>query len=277
MSSCCSRFLAEFRLPFFSLQDTNGKTIDLNETFASTSKIVWFTKFLLVVFGISGIAIDISDEGVYKAFWLSKLTHWGELIGTTYLILSFIVSVGWIPVISGENEKEAASVTAWAKILWGLFPAIITMQTIIVLMYWFTVYEGGQVQYDALFGHGLLFLGIAFDGHFLNRTPIRVKQLFFVYFISVPYVIWTLIHGLATDIGNPKSVDTPDGDDDALYSVLNWSERPLPTFIVVVLLHVVAGPLFFAIYWGVSLVIPRRYLSEEVEMTPGADEFNVDV
>ena len=258
----------------FGVQDTNGKTIDLQRTFVSTSKIVWLTKFLLVLFGISGIVIDISNEN-FPDFWLAFLTHWGELIGTYYLIMSFVVSLGRFPVLSGEDEKGASTGTALTKIVWGLFPAILTLQTIIILVYWLTVYDGGTIIYDQIFGHGLLYLAIAFDGHVLNRTPIRMKQILFLYIIAITYIIWTLIHGLATDIGNPKNVDrTPDGDDDALYGVINWTERPLSTFITLTILLVVAGPLFFSIYFGVSVVIPRRYLPEKKEETgTGGNEF----
>ena len=83
----------------------------------------------------------------------------------------------------------------------------------------------------------------------------------------ITYIIWTLIHGLATDIGNPYSVDrtTANGDNDAIYDVINWTERPLPTFITLTILLLVAGPLFFSIYFGLSVWIPRRYLPEEKE------------
>ena len=173
-TSAVSLRLAEFRLP----------TIDLQRTFFSTSKIVWLAKLLLVLFGISGIAVNISNEK-FPVFWLAYLTHFDEeLIGTYYLIMSFVVSLGRFPVLSGEDEKGASTGTALTKIVWGVFPTIMTLQTIIILVYfmiWFTVYEGaGTKVYDQIFGHGLLYLAIEFDGHVLNRTPIRMKQIIFI-------------------------------------------------------------------------------------------------
>ena len=62
MASLRSRFLAEFHLPIFSLQDANGRTIDLKESFSPSSKIVLGIKFLLVLFAISGVMNFISDD-----------------------------------------------------------------------------------------------------------------------------------------------------------------------------------------------------------------------
>jgi hypothetical protein len=265
MTSFSSRFLAEFRLPIFSLHDTNGKAIDLKESFAPSSKIVCGIKFLLVLFAISGVIIDITGDPD-PDFWIAYLTHWGEIFGTAYLLLSFISAVGWIPVIILEDtrEGEKVSATIWTEIVWGLFPGIMTVQMIIVAMFWLTVYKGETKTYEIIFGHGLLLLAIALDGHVLNRTPIRVKQIAFVYLIAIAYTIWTLIHGLATNIGNPDHVNTG-ADDDAIYGIINWSARPLTTFITVAIVYVVVAPLFFAICWGLSIGVPRRYLSKEKE------------
>lgn len=254
-SSCCARSIAEFRLPIFSQLDTNGKIIHLEDSFAFKSKIIWLAKFVLVAFSVSGMAYDIATTDI-PSFWLAYFTHWGEVFGTTYIVLSFMISIGWIPV-----TNSSGGATIWTKVVWGLFSGNFTSQMIIVPMFWFTVYDGNGVDYQILFGHGFLFLGIALDGLILNRTPVRVKQILFAYLIAGLYIVWTLIHGLATNIGNPINVDT-DGDDDAIYSVLNWTARPLSTFITVALLMVVAAPICFFFFFVISLAIPRRYMSE---------------
>ena len=52
-------------------------------------------------------------------------------------------------------------------------------------MFWLTVYKADTMTFKGTFGHRLWFLGIALDGHVLNRTPtIRVnKQIAFGYLI----------------------------------------------------------------------------------------------
>ena len=117
------------------------------------------------------------------------------------------------------------------------------------------------MMYEMIFGHGLMFIALAFDGHFLNSTPLRVKQIVYIYIIAVLYTIWSLIHSLATHIGNPNKLDRGESDD-AIYSIINWTARPTSTTVVVSLLYVVAVPLAFAVFWGLSLAIPRRYLTE---------------
>ena len=191
-----------------------------------------------------------------------------------------MVAVGWIPVIimedDTEGEEDQASATVWTKIVWGLFPGIITVQMIIVVMFWLAIYHGEEITYRLIFGHGLMFIAIALDGHVLNRTPIRVKQSAFGYLIATAYIIWTLIHGLATNIGNPNHVNTG-ADDDAIYDIINWSARPLSTFITVATLYVVAAPLFFVMFWGLSIGIPRRYVSREKEEANDLDDIATEL
>ena len=281
MISCYSRFLAECGLPIFGLKDTNGKVIHLGRTFASRSIIIWITKFLLVAFAISGMTLDILGQATPE-FYLAFFTNWGEVIGTTYLILSFMTSVGCIPVKSKE-DKHGITIIAWTtKILWGLFPAIIVSQTVIVLVYWLTVYSGDTIYYTTLYGHGLLFAAIAMDGLILNRTPLRMKQIIFPYLIAAPYAAWSILHGVATDLGNPNRTggEETEEDDDALYGVLNWTERPVTAAIVLTILLGAAVPIFFVLFWSISLILPRRYVSNEeqdLDVDDSTDVFHDEV
>ena len=57
--------------------------------------------------------------------------------------------------------------------------------------------------------------------------------------------------------------DRPDAtDDDALYGTLNWNERPKGAGILAALLICVAVPVIFIVTWGVSSLVPRRYMKE---------------
>jgi hypothetical protein len=258
MAIYCNRLLAEFRLSIFSVQDASGKTMNLKETFCHKSKFIWFLKFLFFGLAISGLILQwIQSDNL--AFWFAFLTQWGILISNFYLFLSFFAAIGWIPITSNENDKEAST---WAKILWAFFVTTINSQVIITLLFWVTVYDDDGINYQMIYGHGLILLVGAIDGHVINRTPIRFKQVFFVYLVAVSYTTWTLIHGLSTEIGNIDNQDT-NGDDDALYSIINWSQRPLPTLLTVVILFFVVVPVVFVITWGLSVAIPAKYLVEE--------------
>jgi hypothetical protein len=39
--------------------------------------------------------------------------------------------------------------------------------------------------------------------------------------VAICYVIWTIVHSLLTNIGNPYKNET-EGDDDAIYDAINW-------------------------------------------------------
>ena len=255
MTNCCNRLSTEFGLSIFSLQDASGKTMNVEETFHHNSKAIWFLKFLFVGFATSNLIVSLMQSD-NMAFWFAFLTQWGILISTVYLFLSFSAGTGWFPTTSNNKHKKA---TVWIRMVWAFFVASINSQVLISFLFWGTVYDGGIINYNMIFGHGLLLLIVAIDGYIINRTPIRFKQIFFVYLVSLSYTTWTLIHGLATELGNP----TTEGDDDGLYSIINWCQRPLPTLLIVVSLHCAVIPILFAFTWGLSAAIPGKYLVED--------------
>jgi len=117
--------------------------------------------------------------------------------------------------------------------------------------------------YRQVMSHGITFIFVIIDGLILNRAPIRLKQLLMVIFVPIFYIIWTIIHSF-TDIGNPWRTDEdPDTDDDALYGVLNWNQRPTQTAINSCVVILFVSPLVFHIFWFLSLVVKPRYYDVE--------------
>jgi hypothetical protein len=101
---------------------------------------------------------------------------------------------------------------------------------------------------------------IMMDGFVINRIPIRLKQIVFVYAYSLAYLVWSLIH-FAADIGNPETIDNdPDTNDDAIYGVLSWRDSPGGAAILCLILFFVGIPLIFVFVWAVSLWVPHRYV-----------------
>jgi hypothetical protein len=91
---------------------------------------------------------------------------------------------------------------------------------------------------------------------------LRFKQIFFVWSVLIPFLIWSIIHS-KLGIGNSLHNDRPDAtDDDALYGTLNWNERPKGAGILAALLICVAAPVIFTVTWGVSALVARRYVKE---------------
>ena len=268
MATCCKRLLAECRLSIFSLQDTNGKTINVKETLIHEYKFIWFLKCLFVGFAMGSLIVElIQSENL--CFYFSFLTRWGILISNVYLLLSWFASFGWIAVTSNENDMEA---TNWGKLVWGFFATAINSQVSIFLVFWLSLYKGEPIEYHILYGHCFLLLITAIDGYVINRTPIRIKQVFLVYIVAGAYTVWTIIHDSVEDIdGDDDQLNDNTVDDDALYSIINWSRRPKQTLAVNFILFFVVIPVSLALTWSLSVLIPRRYLVEESMDIESAD------
>jgi hypothetical protein len=150
--------------------------------------------------------------------------------------------------------------TLWTKIMWVLYVIAIHSQVVVTLLYWLLVYDGSSVDHTDVYRHGILMILIMMDGFVINRIPIRLKQIVFVYAYSFAYLVWSLIH-FAADIGNPETMDNdPDTNDDALYGVLSWRDNPGGAAILCLILFFVGIPLIFVFVWALSLWVPHRYI-----------------
>ena len=251
--SCCGRLLAEWRLDMWSTTDVNGKFIDMKATFRPQPRLLTgIVKLGFLVWSIQIIASAISDSNIPN-FWLAYLTNWGICLTIIYQTLSLTRMV--LPV----SQDPVDFLT---RFTWGMFVCVAVAESIITILYWALEYQGEAVTYANIMKHGILMLTIWFDGFVLNRIPLRFKQVLWPYILSIMYLIWTGIHA-ATDIGNPTISDNdPETDDDAIYSSLNWNERPASGVIISVVLLIVMNPLLFLFMWYISTLIGRRYIME---------------
>lgn len=162
--------------------------------------------------------------------------------------------------IMSVNQQK---MTIWIKLMWALYVIAIHSQFMVTLLYWLLVYDGSSVIYPEIYRHGLLLILVMVDGFIINRIPIRLKQVVFIYAYSMAYLVWTLIH-FAADLGNPEVTDTdPDTNDDALYGVLSWRDNPVGAVILCLILILVGLPLIFILTWALSLWVPHRYIRQQ--------------
>ena len=98
------------------------------------------------------------------------------------------------------------------------------------------------------------------DGFVLHRIPIRMKQGIFSWLFIFVYMIWSVIHAFS-GIGNPLYYNT-DRNDDVIYEVLDWNEKPESTGTTAAVLFLVVIPIVFLIIFGISLILPHNYLEE---------------
>ena len=81
--------------------------------------------------------------------------------------------------------------------------------------------------------------------------------------MEISFVIWTGFHAIS-DIGNPtKSDNDPETDDDAIYSSLNWNQRPKGSAILAAIFLCVGVPIMFLVLWSISMCIPKHYDAHE--------------
>lgn len=254
MMDCCKALLNEWRLGMWSTADANGKTIDLERTFRPCPHLLTGAKLSFLVWSLQVLIATLIDFLEPKSFWLAYLTHWGLLLSVLYQTLSFSRMI--LPV----SQEPVGFLTRFA---WGTFTTAANVEVIITLLYWTLDYKGGPVTYLNIMKHGIIMLEIWIDGFIINRIPIRLKQVLWVYILSAAYLTWTGIQA-ASGIGNPNRNDSnPATDDDAIYGVMNWTKRPAAAAVVTILILVIGIPILILATWYVSTIIGRRYIEND--------------
>lgn len=220
-TNCCSanRFKEEWKLSFFTVEDYNGKTIDVQKTFAPSPLWLVF-RFAILVWVALGYYKVLSLPGYPILFFFAYYTHWSVIAATAYFVFSFILSVQ-------QWRKPSQEVTWVVKAVWVLYAIGTANQLSAALLYWILVYGGGTPSYTDVMFHGMIVLVLLFDGFVVSFVPIRLKFIIPVFILNVIYIGWSIVHSLA-GIGNPllNGGATDMADDDAIYAALNWNMRP---------------------------------------------------
>lgn len=256
--------MAEWRLGMWSNVDANGKMIDMEAIFRP--KPAFATVLIKAVFCVWVTAVMIHDLVIFQrgsalGFWFVYLSNWGVLLTSLYLAASII------RILFPLGTTDISLLTRFA---WGLFSVVVNMELVITVLYWAldynpvtwrTNYDTLPLKHINLMKHVGILVVLWIDGFVIHRLPLRLQQILWFGIFTVSYVIWLGIHAVK-GIGNPRLTDTPDGDDDAIYVVVNWSERPIPAGIVSGIVVFVVLPMSFLLSWGLSFVLGRRYKQE---------------
>jgi hypothetical protein len=164
-----------------------------------------------------------------KEFWYAYLTHWGQMVTFLY----FEMSVSTVILFHVVQEEPLNFMT---RFTWGIFTAIVTAESMIMLLYWTLEYQDGEMKYTNFMKHGGFLLLLWIDGFVINRIPIRFKQIVWAHLFFILYLLWSIIHSVSR-IGNPYRNDNdPTTDDDAIYSSVSWIHRPAVILITCIFL-----------------------------------------
>jgi hypothetical protein len=247
----------EVALGPFELVENSGEMIDVQRTFAP--KPFWAVVFIKLI--LTGVCVDriIRDLILYddetRYFYFAYLTHWGLICSIIFMLLSTINTLMPYP----EQQGRGTSASVLVKLAWAFFPLAATVEAVVVMLYWALDFQSGiPVSYATFMKHGGVFVIVLLEGLVVDRVPIRLYHVLFPMILALTYGIWSAVHGLLTDIGNP--VD--DVEDDAIYPALNWEVRPISSLVTALIALFLLTPFFFIIIYALSFPM-RRYVSSD--------------
>jgi len=102
---------------------------------------------------------------------------------------------------------------------------------------------------------------IAVDGMLVNRIPLRLQHWYALLVVDMAYMVWTVIHGLLTDVGNPNRKD-----DDIIYGVNNWKDYWKMSLFWACIVCFVVRPIMYVLLWwfgnnGLCCADRRKYIN----------------
>jgi len=246
------RFRSESHGNIFSLQESNGRYVDVTNSFAPESPRFHHVLLLrvgLLVWSIVSLALSIiSIDQENRSLYLAYLTRQGLVISICYQIAACIVTIHR-KSLSQPNRDSQYEPSVLVKVMWFLYFLATPLEIIITILYWVLDYPTKDINpgYVTIFTHGILAILLLIDGNLISRIPLRIPQVLFIMIYAVLYLIWTAIHAVS-GIGNGSK------DGDLLYHVIDWKEKPLATAITSIIIGVVVVPTVFMFIWMLSLV-----------------------
>lgn len=242
------------------LKEPDGSIVDVERAFApEPARRTALIRAGLVSFNMGIWVYDMIDGHVDK-YYMIYLTRWTIVSSIAYLIASFLCAA--LPrseVFEDNGTNEVQRPRLIAKIAWELYALSAPGGLIVVLMYWVAIYDGRTIIFLNLWRHGILALSVILDGVFVGSVPIRAKQIRNIAAYELLFLTWSIVHIFA-GIGNgeKENDDEEEENDDAIYGVLNWKERPATAVIISLIVVIVVSPLMFYICWISYLKLSRR-------------------
>lgn len=252
----CQRFRFELSADFFSLEEPNGKYIDVANSFAPDSPRYHHVLLLragILVISIISLALSLDRAGENRFIWLGKLSNLGLVIAIAYQITACIVTFRR-KYLTQPNADFHDELSIPMKIMWFLYVWSVPNELIITLLFWtldYPVKEDKNIRFDTITVHGIIALLLLIDGNLIARIPLRIKHFKVMEIYAILYLIWSVIHAFS-GIGNGNS------EGDLLYDVLDWKDKPIATLIISSIIVGVVIPVVFMLAWLLSLIGERR-------------------
>jgi len=247
----CRRFVEEWRLSLFGVEDYNGQILDIKRTFAPHPWIaVAFVRFLFAGLTMATIVANFFVVDYPPEFFFAWFTNLSTIPALAYLVASFVATV---QLGCRRQNTRPGDFPSSVRFAWGLFSLSVPAQLLATVLFWTIVYTPSRdLGYLDLFKHGILAAILMFDGLVVSYIPVRFHHFWFPLLFGTLYMVWNVIHSF-TGIGNPSKHDNdPETDDDAIYNALNWNKRPGTAVFWGVVSYLILFPLLFFLTWVLS-------------------------
>ena len=234
----CNLVQKEIHSPLFSLTESNGKIIDVQESFIPQP--LWLTglfRAFSALFSFMIILYSVIISWADGWLWFGYLTHWCAILTILYQSIMFLCCINPSLLLQPEPKEEPAFLL---RFVWLIYSVATTLEITITLLYWELDHQSDEpIEFANVALHGIFGIVLAIDGGIIAKVPVRIKHLFFVELVSILYLIWSLIHTFVFD-GKP------------LYNALNWRDNTVFAASATVISMVFVVPFFFMIVWMLS-------------------------
>lgn len=246
-TTCYTIFKKDVKSSFFSLEECNGKVIDVRASFAPEP--LWRTaviRSIFFIFTVSTVIYDLIMTPEAKLFiHFGYLTNWGQVYVLIYQLSVLICTVK----PSLLHVREDGTPGNMIRFLWSMYTVAASNQLTLSVLFWVLVYSPDlSITFPMISNHGITALLVLFDGNFVGHIAVRLKHFLLVELTAVIYVAWNMIHSYS-GIGTNKV----EQNENALYDFLNWKNETKASAIVVLAVLLVVIPMFFLVVWLLSL------------------------
>jgi hypothetical protein len=243
-AGCCGRLRAELQHPPFHHEEVNGQQLHGPESVGPSGTSILILKSIIFLWSLSVLIEGILITDPY-VFYLAYLTHWSLIMTCLYFWTSWYHTLR--NTLLGATESN---VTFFHKWTWGLFALSAPAEIVVTVGYWGLEWDGTSAgfYYRNFMVHGCILLLLLLEGLVINRIPIRLRHFGLIFVYLILYLIWTVVHALL-EIGVPGN----EGDDDRIYTALQWKEDPLSTAQVAAQFLLILAPIAFLLVYGLSL------------------------
>lgn len=256
-SCCCRMFIELTRRPHFQTKDpATGRVLDISQSFAPDATFATvFWKLLLITMIIGYMVYDWIVEAPDPAFYLALPTHWAFLFCAVYAVGSLCNTL-WAFRTPQPDERVGWRI-ACTWVLAELALHSVTLMAVVRCIDAFVphphdhgTFEDMHENQNTMAAVALTCL-VALDVFAINRIPFRwLHWFFYVLPIESLWVLWSVLHQLVLDVGNPYNEDP---QDETLFHHVDWKQEPIESTIYCVAVLVGAGFVIFGILWWISI------------------------